>query len=110
MRCSFPAWPGPFQPLGDLYSLGRELGRGQFGVTFECMSKLTGEKLACKSIAKSKLKRAPAALPGSAHRARPGPAQPRFSLPTACAARHEARSRLQPRAGHEGGPPLRGCC
>lgn len=38
------------------YSLGRELGRGQFGITFECTDKSTGERLACKAISKMKLK------------------------------------------------------
>ncbi|XP_024390810.1 calcium-dependent protein kinase 2 [Physcomitrium patens] len=46
------------KPLVDIrqtYSLGRELGRGQFGVTYLCTHKTTGEILACKSIAKRKL-------------------------------------------------------
>ncbi|XP_024374044.1 calcium-dependent protein kinase 2 [Physcomitrium patens] len=46
------------KPLVDIrqtYSLGKELGRGQFGVTYLCTHKETGEKLACKSIAKRKL-------------------------------------------------------
>lgn len=42
--------------LNDFYSLGKELGRGQFGITYECTSKATGEKLACKAISKQKLK------------------------------------------------------
>jgi len=37
------------------YSMGKELGRGQFGVTHLCTHRATGEKLACKSIAKRKL-------------------------------------------------------
>ncbi|RWV77592.1 hypothetical protein GW17_00061554, partial [Ensete ventricosum] len=37
------------------YSLGKELGRGQFGVTHLCTHKATGEKYACKTIAKRKL-------------------------------------------------------
>ncbi|XP_006664312.3 calcium-dependent protein kinase 25 [Oryza brachyantha] len=53
-------------PIGDVlgrameevratYSIGKELGRGQFGVTHLCTHKATGEKLACKTIAKRKL-------------------------------------------------------
>ncbi|GER55057.1 calcium-dependent protein kinase [Striga asiatica] len=40
------------------YDLGRELGRGEFGVTYLCTDVETGEKLACKSISKKKLKTA----------------------------------------------------
>ncbi|KAL6563921.1 Calcium-dependent protein kinase 8 [Orobanche hederae] len=40
------------------YNLGRELGRGEFGVTYLCTDVETGEKLACKSISKKKLKTA----------------------------------------------------
>lgn len=39
----------------DLYDLGKELGRGQFGVTYLATEKKTGEQYACKSIAKRKL-------------------------------------------------------
>eukprot|EP00245_Coleochaete_scutata_P008905 TRINITY_DN2815_c0_g1_i1.p1 TRINITY_DN2815_c0_g1~~TRINITY_DN2815_c0_g1_i1.p1 ORF type:complete len:761 (-),score=182.52 TRINITY_DN2815_c0_g1_i1:1178-3460(-) len=39
----------------SLYDLGRELGRGQFGVTYLCIEKSTGKQFACKSIAKRKL-------------------------------------------------------
>ncbi|KAJ9555419.1 hypothetical protein OSB04_010033 [Centaurea solstitialis] len=38
------------------YRFGRELGRGEFGVTYECQSTETGEKVACKKISKSKLR------------------------------------------------------
>ncbi|KAL5751096.1 hypothetical protein ACOSP7_025699 [Xanthoceras sorbifolium] len=41
--------------LGDQYVLGKQLGWGQFGVIRECSDKLTGEVLACKSIAKDRL-------------------------------------------------------
>ncbi|OVA07199.1 Protein kinase domain [Macleaya cordata] len=41
--------------LKELYSLGRKLGQGQFGVTFLCVEKGTGKEYACKSIAKRKL-------------------------------------------------------
>ncbi|CAH8319765.1 unnamed protein product [Eruca vesicaria subsp. sativa] len=37
------------------YSLGKELGRGQFGVTHLCTHKSTGQQFACKTIAKRKL-------------------------------------------------------
>ncbi|RRT38103.1 hypothetical protein B296_00046137 [Ensete ventricosum] len=55
-----PAAIGPVlgRPMEDVcatYSLGKELGRGQFGVTHLCTHKDTGEKLACKTIAKRKL-------------------------------------------------------
>lgn len=38
------------------YELGRELGRGEFGITYLCTDKATGEKFACKSISKRKLR------------------------------------------------------
>ncbi|KAJ7970026.1 Calcium-dependent kinase [Quillaja saponaria] len=41
--------------LKDRYSLGEQLGWGQFGVIRACSDKLTGEVLACKSIAKDRL-------------------------------------------------------
>ncbi|PIN06911.1 Ca2+/calmodulin-dependent protein kinase, EF-Hand protein superfamily [Handroanthus impetiginosus] len=44
--------------LHERYDLGRELGRGEFGITYLCTDVETGEKLACKSIAKKKLKTA----------------------------------------------------
>ena len=40
------------------YELGRELGRGEFGITYLCTDKETGEVLACKSISKKKLRTA----------------------------------------------------
>ncbi|KAM1221197.1 hypothetical protein ACFX13_009098 [Malus domestica] len=40
------------------YELGRELGRGEFGITYLCTDKDSGEKFACKSISKSKLRTA----------------------------------------------------
>ncbi|GKV32597.1 hypothetical protein SLEP1_g41191 [Rubroshorea leprosula] len=40
------------------YKLGRELGRGEFGITHLCTDKETGENLACKSISKNKLRTA----------------------------------------------------
>ncbi|XP_010256099.1 PREDICTED: calcium-dependent protein kinase 10-like [Nelumbo nucifera] len=53
-----------FVPLGhrtrisDKYVLGRELGRGEFGVTYLCTDRETKETLACKSISKRKLRTA----------------------------------------------------
>lgn len=41
--------------LKDRYVLGEQLGWGQFGVIRACSDILTGEILACKSIAKEKL-------------------------------------------------------
>ncbi|KAK4283122.1 hypothetical protein QN277_000112 [Acacia crassicarpa] len=41
--------------LKDRYVLGEQLGWGQFGVIRACTDKLTGEVLACKSIAKDRL-------------------------------------------------------
>ncbi|KAF6169926.1 hypothetical protein GIB67_034318 [Kingdonia uniflora] len=41
--------------LKDIYSLGRKLGQGQFGITFYCLAKGSGKEFACKSIAKRKL-------------------------------------------------------
>ncbi|XP_019163925.1 PREDICTED: calcium-dependent protein kinase 7-like [Ipomoea nil] len=49
-------------PTGDSihskYDLGRELGRGEFGVTYLCTDADSGEKFACKSISKKKLRTA----------------------------------------------------
>ena len=44
--------------LKDKYSLGEELGRGEFGITYLCTDRQTDEKLACKSISKKKLRTA----------------------------------------------------
>lgn len=44
--------------IGLQYELGRELGRGEFGITHLCTDKITGEKFACKSISKKKLRTA----------------------------------------------------
>lgn len=38
------------------YELSVELGRGEFGVTYLCTDKATGETFACKSICKKKLR------------------------------------------------------
>ncbi|XP_031490865.1 calcium-dependent protein kinase 2-like [Nymphaea colorata] len=45
----------PFTEVKSLYSLGKELGRGQFGVTYLCTEISTGKSYACKSISKRKL-------------------------------------------------------
>jgi calcium-dependent protein kinase len=57
---SKPAAMGPVlgRPMEDVkatYSIGKELGRGQFGVTHLCTHKATGKQYACKTIAKRKL-------------------------------------------------------
>ncbi|XP_062189353.1 calcium-dependent protein kinase 17 isoform X2 [Phragmites australis] len=41
--------------LKDHYALGKKLGQGQFGTTYQCVEKATGKEFACKSIAKRKL-------------------------------------------------------
>ncbi|PSS35869.1 Calcium-dependent protein kinase [Actinidia chinensis var. chinensis] len=38
------------------YNFGNELGRGEFGVTYQCYDSFTGESVACKKISKSKIK------------------------------------------------------
>ncbi|KAL1567747.1 Calcium-dependent protein kinase 15 [Salvia divinorum] len=45
----------PFEDLKSKYSVGKELGRGQFGVTYMCTEIVTGHSYACKSILKRKL-------------------------------------------------------
>ncbi|KAH6764585.1 calcium-dependent protein kinase 21 [Perilla frutescens var. frutescens] len=45
----------PFEDLKSKYSVGKELGRGQFGVTYACTEIATGHNYACKSILKRKL-------------------------------------------------------
>ncbi|KAG6488874.1 calcium-dependent protein kinase 16-like [Zingiber officinale] len=42
--------------IEEKYALDRELGRGEFGVTYLCMDRDTRELLACKSISKRKLR------------------------------------------------------
>nr|XP_010907403.1 calcium-dependent protein kinase 3 [Elaeis guineensis] len=44
--------------IEEKYLLDRELGRGEFGVTYLCMDRDTKEVLACKSISKRKLRTA----------------------------------------------------
>jgi calcium-dependent protein kinase len=50
-----PVLGRPMEDVRSIYTIGRELGRGQFGVTSLCTHKATGERLACKTIAKRKL-------------------------------------------------------
>ncbi|KAL3498933.1 hypothetical protein ACH5RR_041665 [Cinchona calisaya] len=45
----------PMEDVRSTYIFGRELGRGQFGVTYLVTHKTTREQFACKSIAKRKL-------------------------------------------------------
>ncbi|CAL0303342.1 unnamed protein product [Lupinus luteus] len=40
----------------DKYQLGKELGRGEFGVTHRCVDLKSGEAFACKKISKTKLR------------------------------------------------------
>lgn len=44
--------------IGERYELGRELGRGEFGVTYLCTDKSSRDTFACKSISKKKLRTA----------------------------------------------------
>ncbi|XP_043690907.1 calcium-dependent protein kinase 20-like [Telopea speciosissima] len=46
------------QDIGANYVLGRELGRGEFGITVLCTDIKTKEAFACKSISKKKLRTA----------------------------------------------------
>ncbi|KAJ4700600.1 putative Calcium-dependent protein kinase [Melia azedarach] len=45
----------PYVDITSIYDLDKELGRGQFGVTYLCTEKATGLKYACKSISRRKL-------------------------------------------------------
>ncbi|KAM7272730.1 hypothetical protein ACFE04_027393 [Oxalis oulophora] len=44
--------------ISDRYILGRELGRGEFGITYLCTHRESRDNLACKSITKRKLRTA----------------------------------------------------
>jgi calcium-dependent protein kinase len=44
--------------ITDKYALGKELGRGEFGITYLCTDIESGDKDACKSISKRKLRTA----------------------------------------------------
>jgi calcium-dependent protein kinase len=50
-----PVLGRPMEDVKSIYSVGKELGRGQFGVTSLCTHKATGHKFACKTISKRKL-------------------------------------------------------
>ncbi|KAL9395467.1 hypothetical protein Peur_009720 [Populus x canadensis] len=45
----------PYVDITKIYDLDRELGRGQFGITYLCTEKATQKKYACKSISRGKL-------------------------------------------------------
>ncbi|KAI8549402.1 hypothetical protein RHMOL_Rhmol06G0022000 [Rhododendron molle] len=45
----------PYVDITQIYDLDKELGRGQFGITYLCTEKSTGLKYACKSISTPKL-------------------------------------------------------
>ena len=45
----------PYENVLDYYDMGKELGRGQYGVIRSCTDKATGTPYACKSINKGKL-------------------------------------------------------
>ncbi|XP_030542928.1 calcium-dependent protein kinase 2-like [Rhodamnia argentea] len=45
----------PYEDVKSHYTFGKELGRGQFGVTYLCTEISTGRQYACKSISKRKL-------------------------------------------------------
>ncbi|KAK7345058.1 hypothetical protein VNO77_15443 [Canavalia gladiata] len=44
--------------IGLRYEMGRELGRGEFGITYLCKDRETKEEFACKCISKKKLRTA----------------------------------------------------
>ncbi|KAK3035970.1 hypothetical protein RJ639_031143 [Escallonia herrerae] len=50
-----PVLGRPMEDVRSYYTIGKELGRGQFGVTHLCTHKQSGEQFACKTIAKRKL-------------------------------------------------------
>ncbi|KAJ6345546.1 hypothetical protein OIU78_008240 [Salix suchowensis] len=50
-----PVLGRPMEDVKSIYTIGKELGRGQFGITHLCTNKVTGEQFACKTIAKRKL-------------------------------------------------------
>ncbi|CAA7389020.1 unnamed protein product [Spirodela intermedia] len=50
-----PVLGRPMEDVRQTYNMGKELGRGQFGVTHLCTHRVTGEQFACKTIAKRKL-------------------------------------------------------
>lgn len=48
----------PKENIEEKYLVDRELGRGEFGVTYLCIDRQTRDLLACKSISKRKLRTA----------------------------------------------------
>ncbi|XP_072962091.1 calcium-dependent protein kinase 29-like [Typha angustifolia] len=50
-----PILEKPMVDITTLFALEKELGRGQFGVTYLCTERATGIKYACKSVSKKKL-------------------------------------------------------
>ncbi|KAA0044175.1 hypothetical protein IC582_009627 [Cucumis melo] len=48
----------PKENIEEKYMVDRELGRGEFGVTYLCIDRQTRDLLACKSISKRKLRTA----------------------------------------------------
>ncbi|KAG6524429.1 calcium-dependent protein kinase 12-like [Zingiber officinale] len=50
-----PVLEKPMVDVTTLYAMDRELGRGQFGITYLCTERSTGLKYACKSVSKRKL-------------------------------------------------------
>ncbi|XVE51117.1 hypothetical protein DITRI_Ditri02bG0013200 [Diplodiscus trichospermus] len=46
----------PLEDIKQYYTLGKELGKGQFGITYLCTENSTGNTYACKSILKRKLR------------------------------------------------------
>ncbi|PKA60140.1 Calcium-dependent protein kinase 33 [Apostasia shenzhenica] len=45
----------PMTDITSLFTLEKELGRGQFGVTYLCTEKSSGVKFACKALSKKKV-------------------------------------------------------
>ncbi|CAM8979311.1 unnamed protein product [Rhodiola kirilowii] len=45
----------PYVDLEEIYIIDKELGRGQFGITYLCTERSSGLKYACKSISRAKL-------------------------------------------------------
>ncbi|KAL9395144.1 hypothetical protein Peur_014429 [Populus x canadensis] len=45
----------PYVEITTIYDLDKELGRGQFGITYLCTEKESGRMYACKSISRRKL-------------------------------------------------------
>ncbi|XP_073002184.1 calcium-dependent protein kinase 29-like [Typha latifolia] len=50
-----PILEKPMVDITTLFTLEKELGRGQFGITYLCTERATGLKYACKSVSKKKL-------------------------------------------------------